>query len=317
MKDQFNVNNSQLYFAVKCAFLYSYYSLLDYLGLDIGFKFWSFIILTPIVKYYYYQNTKVFITSVFHDFIFGTLFYQYLIYWNGLWIFLYVLFLPVWVLTTEYLQYLFLGGKDETFVIKFSPHPTDYILAIIASVIYIFVGLTLPPNLPITARNFGFWVVMLIMFDFIFGLLHYWSHIIPWLRKLHLIHHEYGKDLNSMANFYADLIDSFLMNIPNIFLAVAHIWFVQNPVVIKEIFINGAYNHHKYPTNQITLIYFFEFELIDMVLGGVRLVNYHKDHHTLVDQNFSLWGIFNDKLFIDCTKTLSSALKMFFPQLLK
>jgi hypothetical protein len=304
--------------AVKCAFLYSYYSLLDYLGLGIGFKFWSFIILTPIVKYYYYQNTKVFITSVIIDFIFGILYYQYVIYWDGLWIFLYVLIIPVWVLTNEYLQYLFLGGKDETFVIKFSPNPTDYLLVIIFSLVYIFVGLTLPPNIPITARNFGFWIAMLIMFDFIFGILHYWSHTIPWIRKYHLLHHEYRKeDLNTIANYYADLIDSFLMNVPNIFLGLAHVWFVQNPVGIKEFFNTAVYTHHKYPTNQLTLIYYFEFELIDMVLGGVRMANYHNAHHKLVDQNFSGWGIFNDKMIIDCTKTLSSALGMFFPQLLK
>jgi len=257
MKDQL-VNHSPLYFAVKCAFLYSYYSLLDYLGLGIAFKFWTFIIFTPIVKYFYYHNTKIFLTSVIHDFIIGTLFYQYMIYWDGLWIFLYALFIPVWLVITEYLQYLFLGEKNETFVVKFSPNPTDYLFTIIVAGTYIFVGLTLPPNLPLSAGTFGFWAVILIIIDFMFGFFHYLTHTVPSLRKLHLLHHEYRKeDLNTLANYYADLIDTLLMNIANIVLSFASVWFVQNPVVIKEIFTTAMHTHHKYPTHQLTFFYFF------------------------------------------------------------
>jgi sterol desaturase/sphingolipid hydroxylase (fatty acid hydroxylase superfamily) len=241
-----------------------------------------------------------------------------MIYWDGLWIFLYALFIPVWLVITEYVQYLFLGEKNETFVVKFSPNPTDYLFTIIVAGTYIFVGLTLPPNLPLSAGTFGFWAVILIIIDFMFGFFHYLTHTVPSLRKLHLLHHEYRKeDLNTLANYYADLIDTLLMNISNIVLSFASVWFVQNPVVIKEIFTTAMSTHHKYPTHQLTFFYFFEFELLDMLLGGVRLANYHNAHHNLVDENFSLVGIVNDKQFIDFTKTLFTAGKKFFPQLLK
>jgi hypothetical protein len=243
---------------------------------------------------------------VIHDSIIGTLFYQYLIYWEGsYWVVLYALLIPVWILSTEYLQYLLLGRKDETFVIKFSPHLSDYTLAFVLAGTYIFVGYTLPLNIPINSGTFIFWVCMTVTLDFVFGITHYWTHKIPALRKIHLLHHEYRReDLNTIANYFSELSDSFLMNIPNVILSIFTVWFRQNPVVIKDIFTNAMHTHHKYPTHQLTHYYFFEFELIDMVTGRVRQANFHNSHHNVVDQYFSIVGIISDEVIVYCNNVL-------------
>jgi sterol desaturase/sphingolipid hydroxylase (fatty acid hydroxylase superfamily) len=217
--------------------------------------------------------------------------------------------MPAWIIITEYFQYFLLGSKDEKFVIKYSRNPTDYLNVPVLGSVYIFVGYILPLNLPINAGTFFFWSIMNVMIDFVFGITHYWTHSIPWLRKLHLRHHEYRReDLNTMANYFAEFTDAFIMNLTNIVLAFLTVLFRQNPVVIKELFTNGVHTHHKYPTHQLTHYYWFEFELIDMMLGRNREANFHNAHHHHTDKFFSFVGLVSDEVFINFTKGLEKYL---------
>jgi len=68
-------------------------------------------------------------------------------------------------------------------------------------------------------------------------------------------------------------------------------------VGFKDFSLSAGFTHHKYPTHQMTLNWFFEFELIDMIMDRVRLSNYHNAHHNLLDQNFSLYGFVPDSFY--------------------
>jgi len=202
-----------------------------------------------------------------------------------------------WTVGSEYLQYLYLGEKDETYIIKMSTNPTDFLAVPITGVLFLMVGLTLqiPPLTPVT--SFIFWLSMMIFSDFIFGFTHIITHFQPYLRKLHMMHHQYKREhLNCFAVFYSELFDAIIMNIvafTNSFFTLA---FSQNTIALKEWLFMGLHSHHKYPTNQLTLIYFFEFELIDMAMNQLRLANYHNMHHHNVDQNYSIFGLVSDNL---------------------
>jgi sterol desaturase/sphingolipid hydroxylase (fatty acid hydroxylase superfamily) len=171
-------------------------------------------------------------------------------------------------------------------------------MPVIAST-YIYVGLTIPSNLAITPLTFIFWITTVLLMDGCFGFIHYLNHITPALRKLHMVHHEYRKeDLNSAANFYADILDSFLMNIPNIMFSILTVWLSVNPIVIKEGVYNALFIHHKYPNNQMTLLYYFEFELIDIIMNRARMNYYHNVHHQQLEKNYSFWGFISDNSII-------------------
>jgi len=294
-----NQPQSNYYLGIKCVVLFSYYSLLHHFGLGIEFKFWSFLLLTPIVKYFYFNklstlpDAQIFFFSVLNDSLFGILYYQYFIYWESLWLVIFPFLAIFWILCAEYLQYLFLGSKDETYVIKVSKNPTDFLLLPVIVSTYIFVGLFLPSNLAISPWTFIFWIMSVIFIDGSFGIIHYLSHIYPALRKLHMVHHEYRKeDLNSVATFYADILDSFLTNFPNIIFSIMTVWLSVNPIVIKEAILNSLFIHHKYPNNQMTLMYYFEFDLIDMIMNRTRLSYYHHVNSSTFREKLCFLGIY-------------------------
>jgi len=201
-----------------------------------------------------------------------------------------------WILGTEYIQYLILGSPEEQYVVKLSQNPTDYLLLPIISLSYLFVGLTENPNIPLSAWSFIAWIITIAIADFVFSLTHYTAHTHPSIRKLHLVHHEYRKeDLNTMANFYAEVTDSFIMNSTFFTYGILTVLFSQHTIGLKEFLMVGGHTHHKYPTNTLTLSYFFEYELIDMILNQVRMSNYHNEHHNHVEKNYGGFGFFSDE----------------------
>lgn len=307
-----NHNQNISYFGAKVLLVFAYYCLLHHLGLGLEFKFLSFMVLTPIIKFFYLKDTKTLLVSLIIDIIAATAYFKYIIYWDGLWLVLYPFVVSFWLISTEYIQYLLLGSPNESYVVKLSSNPTDFLLTPIIAATYILVGLTLPQNLSITPYTFLFFIAMFIFTDWIFGISHYWLHTVPFLRKLHLVHHDYKKeDLNTIANFYADFWDSLLMNITNILFSLATVLFVQNPVVIKEIVYIAFSTHHKYPTNTITCFYFFELEVIDMITSNLRMSNFHNAHHNEVDAFYALFGLFPDTHFVNLSDSLKKVANVF------
>jgi sterol desaturase/sphingolipid hydroxylase (fatty acid hydroxylase superfamily) len=308
-KDLSNHYTNVNYFGAKCLLLFSYYSLLHYMGLGLEFKLLSFMIITPIVKFFYLKDFKTLIISLIIDAIVATTYFKYLIHWDGLWLAFYPFLVAFWLIITEYIQFRVLGNPNESYVIKISNNPTDFLLTPIIAATYILVGLYLPQNLPITPYTYLFFVAMVIFVDWFFGITHYWLHTVPFLRKLHLVHHEYKKeDLNTMANFYADFWDSLAMNITNVAFSIATVLFVQNPIIIKELIYIAFSTHHKYPTNTFTSFYFFEIEVIDMITSNIRMSDFHNAHHNEVDSYFALFGLFNDNHFVSITNSLKKVL---------
>jgi len=251
------------YFSIKCSILLAYYSLLQYLGLGLEYKFWSFIILSPIVKFFYFQKDsdfiKRYITSLSIEYTYAIFFYKYLIYWDGYWMVVYPFIYVFWLLGTEYLQYMILGKPEEKYEIKASNNPTtDFLVLPIVSSVWFLFGITQRPELSFTPWSFVAWVLMMIHADILFGIAHYMSHSVPSIRKLHLVHHEYRKeDLNTMANFYSEIYDTLIMNLTNFTNVILTVYFAQQSVCIKEILHVATSTHHKYVTNTSHLFYFF------------------------------------------------------------
>lgn len=298
-------NSTFTYLGLKCALLFAYYYLLQAFGLGWKYKFWSYMIVTPIAKYFYFQKeipssmfSKVLITSVLLDAVFGFLYFHYFLHWTGFWLIAYVLFVSAWQTFNEYLQYSLFKEPDETYVIKISNNLSDFLNlpVFLITNFYIWVFYTEPADM-FTPWSLFYWVAVMLFSEFAFGIIHTLSHTIPSLRKLHMVHHEYRReDLNTFANFYADISDSLLMNIVGFINAIFTVTFSFSSVIFKELAMGLGYTHHKYPTHLMTLGYFFEFEVIDMIMERVRLCNYHNVHHHLLDRNFGTYGFISDEV---------------------
>jgi len=304
---------SLLYIPSKCVVLFVYYSLLQYFGLGIEFKLWTFLLFCPIVKYFYFQKTtpkeellKKFITATIMDVIFGIISYKFFFRLEGVWLVLYIPLLAFLLVITEYIQFRILGAKDEEYVLKFSPNPLDYSLVPVISLAFFFAGILHNPIQSIDSPwTFVSWVIIMLISDFVAGFFHFLEHNHPAILKNHLLHHEYRKaDLNTVANFYADIIDSTIMSTTFFMYAIILAIFGPHSVGFKEFSLSAAFTHHKYPTHQMTLNWFFEFELIDMIMNRVRLSNYHNAHHNLVDQNFSVYGFVPDSVYTNLNSYL-------------
>jgi len=228
---------------------------------------------------------------------FAFFYFHYLLHWTGYWILLYPYLVVIWITAAEYLQYILLGDKNETFVIKLSKNPSDFFLFPIVTSSHLCVAIFNPYTSEIfTPVCIFYWVLLMLASDLSFGFLHILCHTHPYLRKLHMVHHEYRReDLNSFATFYSDFTDALFMNVPGMVSAILTIMFSVGTLPFKELGLSMGYLHHKYPTYQLTVGYFFEFELIDMIMNRVRLSNFHNLHHNLLDQNFSIFGFLSDE----------------------
>jgi len=265
------------------------------------------MIITPIVKYFYFQKqipiekfTKVLITSVLLDAIFAFFYFHYILHWTGFWLIAYILILSFWQTSNEYLQYLLFREPDESYVIKISNNFSDFLNLPIFMVanFYIWTFYKEPADM-LNPWGLVYWVGIMLFSELSFGIAHTLCHTHPYLRKLHMIHHEYRReDLNTFANFYADITDSLLMNIVGFINAILTVVFSMSSLTFKEVGMGLGYTHHKYPTHLMTLGYFFEFEVIDMIMDRVRLCNYHNVHHHLLDRNFGTYGFVSDEVIM-------------------
>jgi sterol desaturase/sphingolipid hydroxylase (fatty acid hydroxylase superfamily) len=232
--------------------------------------------------------------------MFAFFYFHYLLHWTGYWIAIYPYVLAVWSTGTEFLQYMILGDQDEPYVIKLSNNPSDFLLFPIITTAYLSIPYFYQYTSEIlTPVCIFLWVLYMITGDLAFGLLHKLCHTHPYLRKLHMVHHEYRReDLNTFANFYSDFIDALFMNVPGMITALQTIMFSTGTMPLKEITVSLTFVHHKYSNHHMMLGYLFEWDLIDMIMDRVRVSDFHHLHHTLLDQNFSALGFISDEVLI-------------------
>jgi len=148
------------------------------------------------------------------------------------------------------------------------------------------------------ANSFLVFLILLFVIDLIFGCTHYLTHYIPSLWQRHVIHHKCRKEkLNAFAGFYSDFLDSVIMNISAIVTAVVLvICFGRYHVSYMDVVYAAGTSHLRYGEDQMNLMFFFEWDLIDMLLKKNRIGSYHAQHHHDSNINYSLYGIVSDGL---------------------
>ena len=132
--------------------------------------------------------------------------------------------------------------------------------------------------------------------DFFFGTAHCLCHKISSLYKHHMVHHKYKKErLNAFATFYADLFDAFSMNY-SILLAAIIVYYTRTyDIAYMECIYAAGTTHLRYIQNQMNLLYFYEWDFLDMLLGVERIGCFHTEHHQSLNKNFSTYGLLSDK----------------------
>eukprot|EP00656_Telonema_subtile_P004783 TRINITY_DN12184_c0_g1_i4.p1 TRINITY_DN12184_c0_g1~~TRINITY_DN12184_c0_g1_i4.p1 ORF type:complete len:143 (-),score=38.39 TRINITY_DN12184_c0_g1_i4:68-496(-) len=110
--------------------------------------------------------------------------------------------------------------------------------------------------------------------------------------------HQYkNEDINSFANFYTDFFDGVLMNISFIGFGLA-VWFTgQGHIVHNEFVVVAFLSHHKYGKQLMGPMYFYEYDVVDIVCGRERLSRFHATHHHELNKFFSAFGTLSDDFF--------------------
>eukprot|EP00759_Apiculatamorpha_spiralis_P040115 PhF_6_TR38749/c0_g1_i1/m.58015 len=300
------------YFCAKGFALYLLYALMDTLGCGLTFRLVSFLFLTPLVKYYHMKkqsstfNLKRYAFSLVNDTLTALLYFKvYLPKFIGPSYFLFPLVNGTWMILVEYTQYLLFAGPTEKYVVKMGSHWYDYTLIPIASATFFFYGSMTDMGQQLAdsdgnqAATFLWFLPSMLVIDIVFGVTHYVTHKIPSLWKLHAVHHQYKReDLNSFGNFYAEVSDSFLMNAPFLISLIITGLCKQSYFANMELIYVAALTHNKYTDNQMNLMVFWEWDLIDMVLGEIRVAGFHNAHHQFLDKNFGAFGIADDDTVI-------------------
>eukprot|EP00658_Telonema_sp_P-2_P051102 TRINITY_DN39129_c0_g1_i1.p1 TRINITY_DN39129_c0_g1~~TRINITY_DN39129_c0_g1_i1.p1 ORF type:complete len:263 (-),score=62.64 TRINITY_DN39129_c0_g1_i1:104-865(-) len=189
--------------------------------------------------------------------------------------------------------------RDGPFTVRMSKNPLDYTLMVcISGVNYATSRGIAEWGTPVTWQVCLAYAVAFLAGDAAFGLFHYMAHRLTSMWARHKLHHEYKfVELNTIANFYAELPDGIVMN--------ALLWpaalmtnFVGGPfsheVIQQELLFPGLNAHHKYPKIFAHHIYFHELDLIDLLMGMERDGNFHNQHHLNAGGFFGAYGNFPD-----------------------
>jgi len=189
---------------------------------------------------------------------------------------------------------------NETYVIKLSNNPYDFLLFPLAISSNVVMAIFYENTTEIMTPEIIFLLVLIMMgTDLIFGCLHHFCHNNPYMRKLHMVHHEYRKeDLNTFANFYSEFTDALIMTISGWYDIILIFMLSMGTLPFKEVMMVVGQSHHKYANHHMSLYYFFEFELIDMIMDRVRFSSFHNEHHTHLDKNFGIYGVISDEVVI-------------------
>lgn len=289
------------YTAGKCAALMAYYSLIDYLGLGLTYKFVTFHISTPIVKYFHFNrlmtanDRRHYAVSIIHDFAFSTIWFGIFIpklvgplFWT------FPITNAVALVAFEIVQHR-TQYKNTDYEIMTSSNPLDYCLSLLFSVLFYLMSLYIDFDQPPNSISFPVFLVIVFVLDVVFGLLHYATHVVPFLYKKHMVHHQYKKEkLNAFANFYSEFLDAVLMNAGFFPSALFMCWLGRDYVPFMELTLLAGSTHSRYTDKQMNLMYFFEWDLIDIAFGAPRMASYHAHHHHALTEHFSAFGFISD-----------------------
>eukprot|EP00954_Amorphochlora_amoebiformis_P030893 1395358-Amorphochlora_amoeboformis.AAC.1 len=176
----------------------------------------------------------------------------------------------------EVVQYALFDRKTSKYDVKMPTEPLDNLLTVVISGTLHWLSMRITFSSFLTAYSFPLFATSLYIFDLAFGVFHSYSHCIPWMHKKHMVHHQYRKnDLNAFANFYADIIDSFIMNIGFFFVAAYLAVMRGGHVQMAEITYAGMHTHVRYATSQCHLVFFFEYDMIDLWFKRDRISTFH------------------------------------------
>jgi hypothetical protein len=300
-------SNSLQYTLVKAGVLMVYHMILEYLGCNTAqFKFISFLVLTPFAKAIHFNKLRErkdqiqWLYSLVNDGIFAFIFLRLFIpYLQKGYFFLFPALNAAVFIILEMIQHRVMD-RDEPYDILSTGKIQDNLLSIVVSSTFHYMSLHLDFDNDgmEKAQAFLVFFFLLVMLDGSFGLSHYATHVVPALWKRHGIHHQYKKErLNAFANFYSDFWDSCIMN-SSIFMTGATLCMVfgRYHVSYMDIIYSAGSTHLRYTNKQMNLIYFFEWDLIDMFLGKHRIGNFHAQHHQDSSVNFCAYGIVSDDL---------------------
>ena len=211
---------------------------------------------------------------------------------------------------------------DDVYVLKKPTHWTDPVATFgLGMGMFTLLGMTTATTTTTTTtaapattplhHDFIAFICLLLYTDLQFGITHYISHRLPNLWTKHKIHHEYGRGtLNAYSNLHGEALDNIQMNgvlLLPILVTMAILYHnnnnddQQNPPIITTLpFTEWLYlipfTHMKFQFVLINLMSFYEWDLLDMVLRRNRLGSYHTIRHEIVGRNFSIFGIWTDKV---------------------
>jgi len=295
------------YFIFKVIIVLAWHYLLDTLGLHTAdFKFYSFVLahsLLKIIQFNYLKSSldkKLYVHSLASDVILC-----YMLTTYGLWIGpifgLVPLIQSISITIMEYTRYKFFEDTTKVdYVVHISEKISDYTLQPMVALNFALIGYSTTAFHPPRAVHFLGYLLMFLVMDIFFGTTHIISHKNHWLWKKHLIHHKYKReDLDTFANFYAELLDGALMNLAVIILpGIVTLYFHLPPFFMCDLLMSALYTHHKYPDKQAHALWFWEWDVIDIILGRSRISTFHRHHHNFPNEHWSAFGIIsNDKVF--------------------
>mmetsp|Transcript_27969 Transcript_27969/g.49333 ORF Transcript_27969/g.49333 Transcript_27969/m.49333 type:complete len:155 (+) Transcript_27969:241-705(+) len=118
-----------------------------------------------------------------------------------------------------------------------------------------------------------------------------------------MVHYQYKrKNLNGMASFYAEFLDSCTMN-AGAWLSAAFLGLAvgYNHVAYMEFLYADVLSDVRYSERQMNLMFFFEFDLFDLVFDLFDLLFakerksvFHGVHHDELNKNISIFGLIPD-----------------------
>jgi hypothetical protein len=291
----------QIYLAGKIAGIYLWHCLLQRYGLlTYEFKFWSFVIVTPIVKYFTMPiSAFTFAISCLTDLAMALMYHGLLVTLTGDWFPMTTFLLGFSILFLELFQYSLTPG--DHYHARFSHNPTDYLLAaVIASIHYAASRFyTWDPTL--TPENLLGIYACFLGFEALFGWFHYLEHNIPWLWNHHKVHHEYkAAELCSVANFYASFSDSLMMNSGTMSAALTTVLLGPTRchwLALTDMIYSAFVSHSKYQKHQMHSVLNFESDCVDLLLGKERISAFHHEHHDKTGSRFGAWGWISDEFY--------------------
>jgi len=298
----------------------AYYTILERYELHtMDFKFRSFIIMTPIVKVWHFNKLQDkkdlarYLYSIVNDFIHAVIYFKIFVpVLVGVHFAWFPLLVSAVCIIFELVQYKILYNDGSYEILTTGGYEDNLLSVAVCTAFYVASrGVDFENTGMDEAYSFVVFLCLAVLCDLAFGWSHYLTHNIPSLWRLHAIHHKYKKDkLNAFASFYADIWDSLIMTCSLTFTASALvIGFGRYHTSFMDLIYAGFATHLRYVENQMNLMFFFEWDLIDMALKKNRIASFHAMHHYDSNINFGAYGIVSDQVFKALTPNFAKRAK--------